>query len=169
MCALTSRHDEHAPILLPSEGASLYRQVAPRPQASFRRTEDRQFLTMEWAFRRTGGLSTGDEVAQLLRRRLGQPISTLARWIVDREILVFNWQARMLVPMFQFEPSDMSLRHGPVAVVRELVDVLDDWELALWFAQPNEWLNDTAPVDAITVDLASVLEAARADRFIAQG
>jgi hypothetical protein len=138
-------------------------------RASFRRTEDRQFVMMESAYLRTGGLVSGDEVARILRRHSGQPISKLARWIVERSIVSFYWNSRTLVPLFQFDRTDMSMRAGTNAVVRELHDVFDDWDLATWFAQPNAWLNDAAPVDVIEEDQPAVVQAARADRYIALG
>ena len=133
------------------------------------RLEDRQFLEMEQAFRATGGLVSGDELARRLRRHADQPISTLARWIVERRALSFAWQTRTLLPMFQFDLSDMTLRPTVTAVARELKDVFDDWDLVLWFARPNVWLSDSAPVDLIAADAPAVLDAARADRFIALG
>ena len=138
-------------------------------RASFRRTEDRQFIMMEAAYLRTGGLVSGDEAARILRRHSSQPISQLARWIVERTIVSFYWNSRTLVPLFQFDRSDMSMRAGTSAVVRELHDVFDDWDLATWFAQPNSWLNDAVPVDVIEHDQPAVVDAARADRFIARG
>jgi hypothetical protein len=39
------------------------------------------------AFRRTGGLVSGDELTFLLRGRTSQPISMLARWIVERQVV----------------------------------------------------------------------------------
>jgi len=142
---------------------------ASLPAHRGRRVEDQQFAAMAQAYRRSGGLAGGDEIARLLRRRSEQPISMLARWIVGRGVLSFVWQSRTLLPMFQFELSDMSLRPGMAGVVQELAEVCDDWDLALWFAQPSCWLRDAAPADAIADDPAAVLRAARADRFVARG
>jgi hypothetical protein len=133
------------------------------------RLEDRQFLVMQHAFHLTGGMVSGDEMARLLRRHSDQPISMLARWIVAREAVSFEWKSQTLLPLFQFDLSNMSLRPSVTAIVRELADVFDDLPLALWFAEPNAWLADSSPVDVVAVDPAAVLEAARADRFIARG
>ncbi|MDM0059234.1 antitoxin Xre/MbcA/ParS toxin-binding domain-containing protein [Variovorax fucosicus] len=54
-------------------------------------------------------------------------------------------------------------------VLAELVSVFDGWALAIWFVQPNPWLNDRSPVDLLGLNLSGVLEAARADRFVAAG
>ncbi|MDR6858518.1 hypothetical protein [Variovorax guangxiensis] len=134
-----------------------------------RRAKDLEFAAMERAYHRTGGLALGDELAQRLGERLEQPISVVARWIVSRTVLSFGWRSQTLLPLFQFDAKDMSLRPAVADVVRELVDVFDDWELAVWFAQPNGWLRYAAPVDAIGRDPSAVLCAARAERFVARG
>jgi acyl-CoA synthetase (AMP-forming)/AMP-acid ligase II len=145
------------------------RTAGASPECGGRRVEDKQFVAMAHAYRRSGGLASGDEVARLLRKRCDQPISMLARWIVDRSVVSFVWQSRTLLPMFQFERSNMSLCRGVSEVVQELSAVFDEWALATWFAQPNSWLHDAAPVDVIAGDPAEVLWAARADRFVARG
>jgi hypothetical protein len=48
------------------------------------------------AFQRTGGLASGAELTFLLRRRTSQPISMLARWIVQRRVVSFRWQGEYL-------------------------------------------------------------------------
>ena len=63
----------------------------------------------------------------------------------------------------------MSLLPHLQAILSELVPVFGEWELALWFGQPNSWLQGSAPVDLIDLDASAVLGAARADRFIATG
>jgi hypothetical protein len=128
-----------------------------------------QHSAMADAYRRTGGLLSGDQTVLLLRGHAAQPISRLARWIVGRRIVSYVWQAQTLVPLFQFDRADMSLRNDASQVIDELADTFDDWELAEWFAQPNAWLQGAAPVDLIDADLPAVLQAARADRFIARG
>ena len=141
---------------------------APYP-ATLQRLEDRQFVEMDCAFRATDGMACSGEVLTLLRRRCDQPISRLARWIVAREVVNFVWQSNRMLPLFQFELSTMTLRPQVTAVVRELADVFDDWSLALWFAQPNAWLDEHAPLEIVNADARAVLDAARADRYVARG
>jgi hypothetical protein len=121
------------------------------------------------AFRRTGGLVSGDELTFLLRGHTSQPISMLARWIVERRVLSFGGHGAYLLPMFQFDRTDMTVRRHVTAILDELEGTLDDWDLATWFALPNAWLGDDAPVDALPLDPQAVLHAARADRFISRG
>lgn len=164
-----SSHAQHAPASIAKSSLPMPAGVRPLPASWGHRLEDRQFLNMVRAYRATGGLANGDEVARLLRKRSEQPISMLARWIVDRSVVSIVWQSQTLLPLFQFDLADMSLRSGTSAVIRELVDAFDDWEIAHWFAQPNTWLDGAAPVDNMASDQSAVLSAARADRFIALG
>lgn len=135
----------------------------------FRRLEDRQFLAMNRAYARSGGLASGDEIARRLRRRSEQPLSMIARWIVERRIVSLDWQSQMLIPLFQFDLTDMTLRSDVVEVANELKPVFDGWELAVWFAEPNVWLDGECPAHAIELKPIDVLQAARADRFVALG
>jgi hypothetical protein len=133
------------------------------------RLEDRQFLEMDRSYARSGGTASGDEVARRLRRWSEQPLSTIARWIADRRIVCFEWESQTLVPLFQFDLDDMTIRAGVTSVVNELKDVSDMQELAVWFARPNTWLNEACPVDEILSRPHEALRAARSDRFVALG
>lgn len=133
------------------------------------RLDGRDFDAMSHAFRPHGGFVSGDEVVCRLRTQSDQPLSTLARWIATRGVLNVSWRDQILLPMFQFELEDMSIRPACTRIARELKAVFDDWELALWFAAPNVWLDYAAPVALIADDEFAVLQAARTDRFIARG
>jgi len=130
---------------------------------------DREFAEMHETFARHGGLAHEDALVQRLRLTVAQPISVLARWIVDRAIVSLRWRGRTLVPMFQFEDMGTTLHAATRDIVRELTDVFDDRELCLWFAQRNAWLAGARPVELVRRDPRSVHEAARADRFVARG
>ena len=133
------------------------------------RVEDRQLAAMSCGFQRHGGVATADEVVRLMRRRSDQPISTLARWIVDRSIVHFAWQGATLLPLFQFDRDRMLPDPIVISVVRELRDAFDDWEIALWFVTPNAGTNGVAPVAAFESNPSAALAAARTDRFVALG
>jgi hypothetical protein len=145
------------------------RPAAPVPTVRWRQPPAApEHLAMLDAYRKTGGLVSCDEAAMLLRRHHEQPISVLARWIVARKVVSFAWQSETLVPLFQFDLSDMSLRAAASDVITELAGAFDDLELAAWFTRPNCWLANAAPVDTIDADAPAVLQAARADRYIAR-
>jgi hypothetical protein len=139
------------------------------PASWQRKSADAQQAEMLRTYERTGGLAGGDEVTLLLRKRTTQPISLLARWIATQRVVSFTWKAQFMLPLFQFELAEMSVRVPVSAVLDELAGVFDDGELATWFALPNAWLQGAAPVDALDVDRAAVLNAARADRYVARG
>jgi hypothetical protein len=129
------------------------------------------------AFADTGGLISGDELAQCLREHgerngsLGvtQPVSLVARWIVSRAVVSIDTPWGHLLPMFQFDLPRASLYPGMPVVLAELRGVLEGAELALWFVTPNEWLQGERPALAMHTRLPAVRHAARADRSVALG
>lgn len=134
-----------------------------------RTLEEREFALMTQAFGRHGGLYGGDQVAGLVRGSSGQPIATLARWIVSREVISIVRDTAILLPMFQFHRQRMQVRTEVRDTLQLLRDVFDDWELAVWFARPNAWLDDAPPVDVMPYAADEVVRAAQADRFVALG
>jgi hypothetical protein len=123
------------------------------------------FRAIEIVYLRHGGILCVDQVASLMRAGEAQPVSRLARWIVEGSVVHFEWHSRVFLPMFQFEVPGLSLRPEAVAVMAELKDVFDDLGLALWFARSNSLLDGDAPIDRMADDAAAVVQAARADRF----
>ena len=119
-------------------------------------------------FEGTGGAVDGDTLAALLRKHATQPISQVARWIVERRIVTFCEGGRLLVPLFQFDLAQVSLRPAMPRVIALLSDTFDEFELATWFAEPNERLHGVAPAECISVDERSVVRVARADRLMAR-
>jgi len=132
-------------------------------------SSDADQSTMRSAFERAGGVLSSHALEQALRRHVDQPLSTLGKWIVKREVVIFHSEQQSMLPLFQFRPHDMSLRPEIAHIVSELVGVFDDDDLALWFTTPNCWLGDALPIDVLDDDAERVIEAARADRFIGRG
>ncbi len=129
-------------------------------------SRDAKFVDMMRAFRRSGGLAREQEVLDRIES-CNSPC-----WRPDHlggTIVCFEWERNLWLPWFQFDPADMSLRPGPASVIAELSAVFDGWRMATWFAEPNLWIGDARPIDLIDDCVASVLGAARADRFIAAG
>lgn len=160
-----------SPALFAPDPRRCHQQVAPirLPERVHQRLEDKQYLAMDRMFSMTGGMFVGDDLIRRLRHTTDQPISMLARWIVGRQVVTFEWQRRLMAPMFQFELMHMTVRPAVTRVLEELAEVFDDWSLALWFAQPNSWLDGAAPAYIIGSDAEAVHAAARADRYIALG
>jgi hypothetical protein len=130
---------------------------------------DQDFMEMLSTFRNTGGVARGDEVVDMLRAAHSFDVSHLARAIVNREVLSFEWHDELWLPLFQFDLKDMSLREAPRRVAAELACAFDGWALAQWFATPNSWLAGRMPVEVIGDYPADVFHAARTDRFVAMG
>ena len=83
------------------------------------------------------------------------------------EVFGFEHARTFWIPMFQFELRDLSVRPELRKMLAELRSVFDGWAIAVWFAQPNAWLQGRRPVDPVLPEFPAVLEAARTDRFIA--
>ncbi len=130
---------------------------------------ERGFTAMRTAYRATGGLASEDDLERLLQDcRLADPVSLAGR-LDSGEVFGFDWQHRLWIPMFQFNLRDLSVKPVPQQVRAELSGEFYGWTLAAWFTQRNAWLNHRRPIDLLDTDLPAVLEAARADRFVATG
>jgi hypothetical protein len=144
--------------------------MTPEVDEEIRRVpSDRDFLAMRASYRNTGGIARGDDLARLLEDLQRGDVATLARRIAAGDVFGFDWHGSFWVPMFQFDLSDLSLKASARQVQNELASVFDGWTIAVWFAQRNSWLNEYKPVDLLDTEFRAVLEAARADRFIAAG
>lgn len=117
------------------------------------------------AYRHTGGLAHAREVFMMFKIRHGSDSTRLARWIVKRNVMSFDWQSKIWVPLFQFNLTTMTLHPELHPIFAALNPVFEAWEMAYWFTQPNRWLADCTPVDTFSVDAKAVLGAACANRF----
>ena len=107
---------------LPTTGARLFEPSAHH---------DQWLSDVSLAYAARGGVASGDEIARMLRPHLTQPLSTLARWIVGRAVVSFSWREQTLVPLFQFNRGDMSIRAG----IREALKIgrASCRERVLWY------------------------------------
>lgn len=121
------------------------------------------------AFRKTGGVVRGDELAMMLEDLKMGDVASLGKAMATGEICSFQWRSAFWIPMFQFDLDNLSFKRGHRKILRELTGVFDGWMLAAWFAQPNSWLGGRKPVDLLGSNLSAVHEAARADRYVAIG
>jgi hypothetical protein len=121
------------------------------------------------AFRSSGGVIGSDDLTQLLGRRSEQPISLLARWIVDRRVVHFKCNGQLVLPLFQFELPSLNVLPAVAEVIAELGGYFDDGQIAEWFAMPNCWLQGTSPAGMMVAQPTAVLQTARADRFALLG
>jgi hypothetical protein len=131
--------------------------------------DHRSFAFLADGYACHGGLIDGDSLAGRMRAVHGQPLSTLARWIVAREVVCATRHGATWLPLFQWDLATWAPRPVVRRIVRELRSVLDDEELAVWFIRPNGFLAERPPVARIDEAPDEVLEAARADRFVIAG
>ena len=134
-------------------------------QMAVRRPSEPEFVSLCESCRSSGGIVGGDDLARLLEdRHIGDFVS-LGRCIASGEVFGFEWRGCTWVPMFQFEPIDLSIRSVLVPVISAFGRGLDGWALAAWFTRPNDLLNKLRPVDVLDSNPSGVLNAARADRL----
>lgn len=151
-----------------SARADYHRAKVPG-QTTTRRPSEPEFVSLCASCRDSGGIVGGDDLARLLEdRRIGD-CANLGRCIASGEVFGFERRGCTWIPMFQFEPLDLSTRSVLVPVVWAFGRVLDGWALALWFTRPNDLLNKLRPVDVLDSNRFGVLNAARADRLNVTG
>jgi hypothetical protein len=124
---------------------------------------DADFVALQAAYRPFSGLARGHHLAESLRQRQKGYVS-LARLIVTRQVFSFAWHDDFWVPVFQMDLLQGAVRPQPQSVVAELVDVMDGWSLAVWFASGNCQLSHESPVSCLAQHPTAVVQAARMQR-----
>lgn len=122
---------------------------------------DADFVALQAAYRRHGGIAPGDLLASSLDRAGRGGYVDLARCIVAGDLFSFRWNDAFWVPMFQFDPVLLTLRAAPRRVLAELHGVLDGWDIAHWHVRARDDLHGQRPLDLLDTDLNAVLAAAR--------
>jgi len=135
-----------------------------RAQLPGSQTVDELFLHMLDAYRISGGLFRGSEVNTLLEGRGRHPAGTVDKWRATNEVIHFEWQRLTWMPRFQFDMAAKTPWAAVGLVATELAGFFDNWEMAVWFAQPSTALGGRPPLDALRSDPDRVIQAARHDR-----
>lgn len=110
-------------------------EAASSEQLTQENQTDRQFMTMLDSYRCNGGLARAQEVFTLFKSRHGTDPATLARWIVRRSAISFDWQSKVWIPLFQFNRADMTIQPPIIPILNALNPVFSPWELASWFGK----------------------------------
>lgn len=118
--------------------------------------------------RASGGIARGDDLGRLLEDCHCGHFVDLARLIVRREILAFDWRGSLWVPMFQFDLRDLSVHPAMRRVLAGVDAAVDGWTLAVWFAQPHGAMQGRRPLELLNLEPETVVRAARADHPVAQ-
>jgi hypothetical protein len=128
--------------------------------------DDLAFQGLRSAYSESGGIARGDVVDRLCAARGRTAFIGVADLLADEDIFGWEWDNSLWVPMFQFEPTDMSLRPAPRRVRAVLGHEFDGWAVSTWFVEPHEWLARHRPVDLLESNLRAILQAARADHLV---
>jgi hypothetical protein len=139
---------------------------APRAAAA---SEDHDFVFMLDAFRASGGMARADELACMLRHRHPDGLPVLARWIAAGPVVYFQWGCDYWLPLFQFQTGELAPRQAVRRVLAQLRPVFEPWDIAMWFARGNPWLEDETPACKVANHPLRVEQAARVDRFAING
>jgi len=118
-------------------------------------------------YRAYGGLVRRDVLARLLSRGCDDPTARLARWIVAHDVVAFRRNGALVLPLFQFDLAEARVLPAVRAACRELSTASGDDAVAVWFTRPSGWLLGESPLERIASDPCGVVEAALADRSIA--
>ena len=125
------------------------------------------FEEMIGIYSASGGTTTADDLAVMLKERNKGNFVSLERHIALRDIVSYEWRNHRWIPLFQFDIRNMDIKQEVSRVAQVLSPVFDNGMLALWFTKPNTWLKGRRPVDWIDSHFSDVLCAARAHKFVA--
>lgn len=128
---------------------------------------DQRFIDMLHLCRSRGGLAREEEILRRMNHRANRPRQDCEAGYPHDGLIRLEWGGSAWLPLFQFCKEDMTVRAETARVVFELSPVFDGWAIAEWFMAPNAWLLNQPPIDALDTHFPAVIEAARADRFIA--
>jgi hypothetical protein len=139
------------------------------PRAAAVGLQDSLFIVLLNGFRSSGGLQRLSALRVTRRNTWSTDvIEALPARVTDRSVLGITWNHEAWVPDFQFDGYGAT-KQPAAAVFLELTPSHDPWELATWFVTPSTWLQHVRPIDLLDLAPARVLEAARADRYVANG
>ncbi len=130
---------------------------------------DAGFIALCRAYRGSGGIARGTDLAHWLCGRGEGDSRALAGLIVGSQAFSFAWHDTFWVPMFQFSPVQPAWGPAGRRVLAELAPLLDGWQLAAWFVRGSTWLDGQRPLDLLVSQPDRVLAAARTDRYVIDG
>jgi hypothetical protein len=130
---------------------------------------DAGFIALCAAYRGSGGIARGTDLAHWMAGRGEGDSLALAALIVGRQVFSFDWNGTFWVPVFQLSPRQPAWGAGARQVLAELAPLLDGWQLAAWFVRGNTWLSGQRPLDLLAGQPDRALAAARTDRYVING
>jgi hypothetical protein len=102
---------------------------------------------------------SAEEVAALAGHEATNRSATATRWKAQRAIFGVRRLGRDRYPAFQFQDGRPRKIIGKT--LHALPEGMSPWQVALWFANPNGWLDGSAPMDRLGDETALLAAAAR--------
>jgi len=127
-------------------------------------SRDTEFVGLQDAYRRSGGLARGESLARRMSLLGPGGYVDLARRIVGGQVFSFQWHQDFWLPLFQFDAAQLVPRDASRRVLSELRGALDGWAVAHWYVRPDASLGERTPLEVLDTDLPAVLAAARRTR-----
>lgn len=106
-------------------------------------------LTLRAVYALHGGSMTSADLLYLARSRLEQPISQIARWVVQREAVQYTLGGEVHFPVFQFEKHTLAVRDEVSVLIRALAPSMGNDDLAEWFVLSHPALRGDAPIERL--------------------
>ena len=136
------------------------RPLAPIPSAPAVLQARRNALARESFLARHGVFEVQEAVASA-GYKTRNPAEQFSRWLAAGKVFAVETAGRRVLPAFQFDPISGQLRFEVVELLQIFKGYRSGWEIALWMASPNGWLDAASPIDRWPRDAARVLAAAR--------
>lgn len=130
---------------------------------------DVEYLSLMRAYRSHGGIARMRELVDGAASRSELSRQTVESWLSNAEAFSFSWSNDCWIPLFQFDPATSRPLPPIQAICKELSPLFDGWSIARWFVEENSLLRHGKPIDLVAMNCDLVLQAARADHFIAKG
>lgn len=121
----------------------------------------RQFAEMLQGYRTSGGVVASPELLALCGRHSVADVALLARWIVERSVVCFEWQSQTWFPLFQFRPPAFAPSQQLQPLLTQLAQSRNAWQVAHWLIVPSRQLGGREPLALLDIDASAVLRAAR--------
>lgn len=136
------------------------RPLAPIPTAPAVLQARRNALARESFLARHGAFEVQEAIVSA-GYKTKNPSEQFSRWLEAGKVFAVETAGKRLLPAFQFDPVTGQLRSEVAELLKIFEGHRSGWEIALWMASPNGWLDAAAPLDLWPGSAAGVLAAAR--------
>ena len=133
--------------------------VSDAPRADVQALIEMDNARLQSDYLRETSMLTAAQIRDASGLRPKNPSEPASRWKREGRVFAVRHGGRDLYPAFQFQDGQ------PRPVIRRILDDMPpsatDWQIALWFASANGWLDDGAEPQTQLANERDVVEAAR--------